>query len=119
MQVCVGDGNLRGKRLRPAEFEELGTVNGSGRVEEEADYLHDVTGVVFEERAPNVTEFLDGWAPFGASVQEHFDALEGLSFLVRLSVGAPRRPVSRPAKQAVKRGGAAEGCVINYGRICL
>jgi hypothetical protein len=103
LQARVGDGNLRGERLRPAEFEELGSVNGSRRVEEEANYLHDIAGVVFEERATNVAEFLGGRAPFGASVQEHFDALEGLSFFVRFSIGAPRRPVLRPAGQAVKR----------------
>ena len=98
MQVCVGDSDLRGERLRPAEFEELGNVNGSGRVEEEADYLHDVAGVVFEEDAPNVAEFLGRRAPFGASVQKHFDALESLGFFLRFSVGAPRRLVLYPAE---------------------
>jgi hypothetical protein len=81
--------------------------------------LHDVAWVVFEEGAPNVAEFLGRRTPFGASVQQHFDAFESLGFFIRFSVGAPRRPVLRPAEQAVKRGGAAEGCVINHGRICL
>lgn len=119
VQVCVGDSDLRGERLISAEFEELGNLNGSGRIEEEADYLHDVAGVVFEKGAPNAAEFLGLRAPFGASVQEHFDALEGLRFFFRFSVAAPRRPVLRPAEQAVKRGGAAKECVIDHGRICL
>lgn len=81
--------------------------------------MHYVAGVVFKEGAANVAEFLGRRAPFGASVQEHFDALEGLGLFIRFRFGAPRRPFLGPAEQAVKRGRAAEGSVINYGRICL
>jgi hypothetical protein len=97
----------------------LGNVNGSGRVEEEAEYLYNVAGGVFEERATHVAKLLGGGAPFGASVQEHFNALEGLGFHRDFSVGAPRRPVLRLTQQAVKRGGAAERCVVQRARICF
>ena len=98
VQVRVGDSDLRGERLISAEFEELGNVNDPGRIEEEADHLHDVAGVVFEQGAPHVAKFLGLRAQFCASVQEHFDALEGLGFFFRFSVAAPRRPVLRPAE---------------------
>jgi hypothetical protein len=88
--------------LRPAEFEELGNIHGSGGVEEEADYLHDVAGVVFEQGAANVAEFLNCGLPPGAGVEKHFDAFEGFGFFFGLGVAAPWRPVLSAVKQALE-----------------
>jgi hypothetical protein len=85
----VPNTDLGGERLVPAEFEKLGNVNGSGCVEQEAGDLNNIAGVIFEQRAPNVSQFLGSRAPLSAGVEQHLDAFEGFGFFFSLSVVAP------------------------------
>ena len=108
VQVRVSDRDLGSDGLVSAEFEEGWDVDGTGRVEEEADDLDEVAGVVFEEGAADGAQLVGSGAPVGAGIQNHFDAFEGIGFIFGLGIGVPRGCVLAAAKQALEGGGAAE-----------
>ena len=90
VQVRIGDSDLGGEGVIPAEFQKLRNVDSACCVKQEADDLDNVAGVMLDERATRVTKFLRGRTPLGAGVEKQFDTLECFGFVFRLSVGAPR-----------------------------
>ncbi len=119
VKMRVAGSDLGSERLVSAEFEELRNVNSSRRVEEQSEDLDNVTGVVLEQGASNITKILGRGSPFSVGVEKHFKAFEGFGFFFGLSVATPRGCFLTAMKQPVEGGRAAERCVIDEGWIYL